>query len=817
MNIKYTAKAAESLRHAEDIADMLGHSYIGSEHLLIGLIQTEGCLASSILINNGVTEDKVINMVYELIAPDSSLCLKDKLDYTPRLSHILEVSSVEAARFNEKRVGTEHLLIALMKETEGVAARLLNTMGVNVKKLFKDIIVAMGRDIADFKDEFKTGQPKSKKPQMLAQYSRDLTEMAKNGKLDAVIGRQNEINRVIQILSRRTKNNPCLIGEPGVGKTAIVEGLASRIVEGDVPDTIINKRVLTLDLSGMVAGSKYRGEFEERIKKVIDEVKTDGNILLFLDELHTVIGAGGAEGAIDASNILKPSLARGEIQLIGATTLEEYRKHIEKDAALERRFQPVKVEEPTEAETVEILNGLKERYEEFHNVVILPEAIQAAAKMSKRYINDRFLPDKAIDLIDEAASKKKLSSHVKPDNIKKTEKEIKALEEEKIDSIEAGDFDTTRDIKVKLEKKKEKLDRLNRAWEKGNVENNLTIGENDIAEVVSMWTKIPVSKIQEEETERLLKLENTLHDRVIGQSEAVSAVAKAIRRGRVGLNDPNRPIGSFLFLGPTGVGKTELSKALAYAMFGSEASLIRVDMSEFMEKHTVSKLIGSPPGYVGYDEGGQMSEKVRRNPYSVVLFDEIEKAHPDIFNVLLQVLDDGRITDSTGRVVDFKNTVIIMTSNAGAQNIIQPKNLGFMSQADEKKDHENMKNKVMEEVKRLFKPEFLNRIDDIIVFHTLSKDEIGQIVDLMINSVNRRTLEQMKISIELDKDAKDYIVSKGYDSKYGARPLRRTIQNEIENVLAEKILEGEVKNGSKVLVSCKDGKLSFSLKRGRNR
>ena len=817
MNIKYTAKAAESLRHAEDIADMLGHSYIGSEHLLIGLIQTEGCLASSILINNGVTEDKVINMVYELIAPDSSLCLKDKLDYTPRLSHILEVSSVEAARFNEKRVGTEHLLIALMKETEGVAARLLNTMGVNVKKLFKDIIVAMGRDIADFKDEFKTGQPKSKKPQMLAQYSRDLTEMAKNGKLDAVIGRQNEINRVIQILSRRTKNNPCLIGEPGVGKTAIVEGLASRIVEGDVPDTIINKRVLTLDLSGMVAGSKYRGEFEERIKKVIDEVKTDGNILLFLDELHTVIGAGGAEGAIDASNILKPSLARGEIQLIGATTLEEYRKHIEKDAALERRFQPVKVEEPSEAETVEILNGLKERYEEFHNVVILPEAIQAAAKMSKRYINDRFLPDKAIDLIDEAASKKKLSSHVKPDNIKKTEKEIKALEEEKIDSIEAGDFDTTRDIKVKLEKKKEKLDRLNRAWEKGNVENNLTIGENDIAEVVSMWTKIPVSKIQEEETERLLKLENTLHDRVIGQSEAVSAVAKAIRRGRVGLNDPNRPIGSFLFLGPTGVGKTELSKALAYAMFGSESSLIRVDMSEFMEKHTVSKLIGSPPGYVGYDEGGQMSEKVRRNPYSVVLFDEIEKAHPDIFNVLLQVLDDGRITDSTGRVVDFKNTVIIMTSNAGAQNIIQPKNLGFMSQADEKKDHENMKNKVMEEVKRLFKPEFLNRIDDIIVFHTLSKDEIGQIVDLMINSVNKRTLEQMKISIELDKDAKDYIVSKGYDSKYGARPLRRTIQNEIENVLAEKILEGEVKNGSKVLVSCKDGKLSFSLKRGRNR
>ena len=636
--------------------------------------------------------------------------------------HILDAAAKEAARFKEKSIGTEHLLIALMKETEGVASRLLNTMGVNVKKLYKDILTAMGKDMADYKDDFKPSSARNKKPGMLEQYSRDLTEMARNGRLDTVVGRTEEINRVIQILSRRTKNNPCLIGEPGVGKTAIVEGLAAKIVEGDVPDTIAEKRVLTLDLSGMVAGSKYRGEFEERIKRVIQEVTADGNILLFLDELHTVIGAGGAEGAIDASNILKPSLARGEIQLIGATTLEEYRKHIEKDAALERRFQPVKVEEPTEKEAVEILKGLRSRYEEFHNVVIEDSAIDAAVKMSKRYINDRYLPDKAIDLIDEASSKKRLTSHIKPDNIKKIEDDIRQLEAEKLDAIEKADFDSAKQIKAALDKKKKKLDKLEIDWEKQNRERDLSIGENDIAEVVSAWTKIPVSKIQEGESERLLKLEETLHERVIGQSEAVTAVAKAVRRGRVGLKDPDRPIGSFLFLGPTGVGKTELSKALAYAMFGSESSLIRVDLSEFMEKHTVSKLIGSPPGYVGYDEGGQMSEKVRRNPYSVILFDEVEKAHPDIFNILLQVLDDGRITDSTGRVVDFKNTVIIMTSNAGASNIVEPKNLGFMSVADSKQDHENMKNKVMDEVKRMFKPEFINRIDDIIVFHALGKE-----------------------------------------------------------------------------------------------
>ena len=817
MNKRYTLKAAESLRHASDIADMLGHSYVGSEHLLIGLIQTEGSLASAVLINNDVTEDKTINLVYELIAPDSSIAIKDEVGYTPRLMLILDAAAKEAVRFKEKSIGTEHLLIALMKETEGVASRLLNTMGVNVKKLYKDILTAMGKDMADYKDDFKPASAKNKKPGMLEQYSRDLTEMARNGKLDTVVGRTDEINRVIQILSRRTKNNPCLIGEPGVGKTAIVEGLAAKIVDGDVPDTIAAKRVLTLDLSGMVAGSKYRGEFEERIKRVIQEVTADGNILLFLDELHTVIGAGGAEGAIDASNILKPSLARGEIQLIGATTLEEYRKHIEKDAALERRFQPVKVEEPTEEEAVAILKGLRSRYEEFHNIVIEDSAIDAAVKMSKRYINDRYLPDKAIDLIDEASSKKRLSSHIKPDNIKKIEDDIKTLEAEKIDAIEKSDFDSAKQIKTALEKKKKKLDKLEGDWEKQNSERDLSIDENDIAEVVSVWTKIPVSKIQEGESERLLKLEETLHERVIGQSEAVTAVAKAVRRGRVGLKDPNRPIGSFLFLGPTGVGKTELSKALAYAMFGSESSLIRVDMSEFMEKHTVSKLIGSPPGYVGYDEGGQMSEKVRRNPYSVILFDEVEKAHPDIFNILLQVLDDGRITDSTGRVIDFKNTVIIMTSNAGASNIVEPKNLGFMSVTDAKQDHENMKSKVMDEVKRMFKPEFINRIDDIIVFHALGKEEIGKIVDIMMKSLNKRIYDQMKLSIELDDAARDYLVSKGYDAKYGARPLRRTIQNEIENTLAEKILDGSIKAGNRVGVTCKDGKLSFAVKRGHNR
>ena len=619
---------------------------------------------------------------------------------------------------------------------------------------------------------------------------------------------------MIQILSRRTKNNPCLIGEPGVGKTAIAEGLAARIVEGDVPETIKGKRLLTLDLSGMVAGSKYRGEFEERIKRVINEVKADGNVLLFLDELHTIIGAGGA---VDASNILKPSLARGEIQLIGATTLEEYRKYIEKDAALERRFQPVKVEEPTEEEAVLILRGLRPKYEEHHHVTITDEAVEAAVKLSKRYINDRFLPDKAIDLIDEASSKARLKVYVMPDGIKKAEEEIKALEAEKEEAIKREAYEEAGEIKKKQLRKKERIEKLKEKWERQRTGSEIVVGEEEIADVVAMWTKIPVTKIAQAESERLMQLEETLHHRVVGQEEAVASVAKAIRRGRVGLKDPNRPIGSFLFLGPTGVGNTELSKALADAMFGSENALIRVDMSEFMEKHTVSKLIGSPPGYVGYDEGGQLSEKVRRNPYSVVLFDEVEKAHPDVFNVLLQVLDDGHITDSTGRVVDFKNTVIIMTSNAGAENIVTPKTLGFLSVNDEAHSHEDMKGKVMDEVKRIFKPEFINRIDEIIVFHTLGKEQIGQIVDIMMQTVNKRTLEQMKLSIELDEQAKNYLVEKGYDSKYGARPLRRAIQNEIEDPLAEQILQGKAGQGSRVKVTVKDGKLHFGLKRGLNK
>ena len=820
MQSRFTKQAQEALSHAADTAAMLGHGYIGSEHLLLGLIQTEGSLASTILINNEVTDERVTNLVYELIAPDSQISVKEPTGYTPRVRRILENASKEAVRFKSELIGTEHILISILKESESVAARLLNTIGVSIKKLYIDIMVAMGEDGNTYREDFQNGKVRNKDKratQTLDQYSRDLTQLAKEGKLDPVIGREEEIKRVIQILSRRTKNNPCLIGEPGVGKTAIAEGLASKIVEGSVPENIKNKRLLTLDLSGMVAGSKYRGEFEERIKKVINEVKNDGNVLLFLDELHTIIGAGGAEGAIDASNILKPSLARGEIQLIGATTIEEYRKYIEKDAALERRFQSVKVEEPSEDEAIDILKGLRSRYEEHHKVTITDEAVEAAVKLSKRYINDRFLPDKAIDLIDEASSKARLKSYVMPEEITKIEEQLSKLESEKEEAIKSEAFEQAGEIKKKQTRKKARLEKLKQQWEEDKNSSNIIVGEEEVAEVVSTWTKIPVQRIAQAETERLIKLEETLHKRVIGQDEAVTSIAKAIRRGRVGLKDPNRPIGSFLFLGPTGVGKTELSKTLADAMFGTENALIRVDMSEFMEKHTVSKLIGSPPGYVGYDEGGQLSEKVRRNPYSVVLFDEVEKAHPDVFNVLLQVLDDGHITDSTGRVVDFKNTVIIMTSNAGAENIVAPKTLGFATSTDEKQSHENMKSKVMDEVRRIFKPEFINRIDEIIVFHMLNKEQIGKIVDIMINTVNKRTLEQMKISIELDDEAKKYIVDKGYDEKYGARPLRRTIQNELEDNIAEKILEGKIKEGNKVKVTVKDGKLDFSVKRGINK
>lgn len=819
MQSRFTQKAEEALQAAGIVAIQLRHGYIGSEHILIGLLQTDDSLASAVLEKHDVDEERIIDLVNQLIAPGTQVSIKEPSGYTPRARKILEASAKEAARFKSELIGTEHLLIAIIKETDSVATRLLNTIGVNIKKLYIDIMVAMGEDTGNYKDDFHNGKPREKKnsTQTLDQYSRDLTQLVREGRLDPVIGREDEIQRVIQILSRRTKNNPCLIGEPGVGKTAIAEGIAAKIVNGDVPDTIQNKRLVTLDLSGMVAGSKYRGEFEERIKKVIAEVIQDGNILLFLDEIHTIIGAGGAEGAIDASNILKPSLARGEIQLIGATTIEEYRKYIEKDAALERRFQPVRVEEPTEEETLLILKGLRPKYEEHHKVTITDEALEAAVKMSTRYINDRFLPDKAIDLIDEASSKIRLGAYMMPDSIKKLEQQVTELETQKEDCIRNEAYEKASEIKKKQLKLKEKIQKARDEWEKSKTSQQLFVGENEIADVVSIWTKIPVKKLALAESERLMKLEETLHQRVVGQEEAVNAVAKAIRRGRVGLKDPKRPIGSFLFLGPTGVGKTELSKTLADAMFGSENALIRVDMSEYMEKHTVSKIIGSPPGYVGYDEGGQLSEKVRRNPYSVILFDEIEKAHPDVFNILLQVLDDGHITDSTGRVVDFKNTVIIMTSNAGAENIVSPKTLGFAAGSDEKQNHDIMKSRVMEEVKRIFKPEFINRIDEIIVFHVLNKDHMSEIVDIMIKNLNKRIIDQMKISIELTDEAKQYIIDKGYDSKYGARPLHRTIQSELEDMMAEKILEGSIKQGNKVLVKCVDGKLEFERKRGYNR
>ncbi|MDD3412796.1 MAG: ATP-dependent Clp protease ATP-binding subunit [Lachnospiraceae bacterium] len=809
----YTQKAERALQLAKRAARELRQSYVGSEHLLVGLLREGTGVAARVLMSNRVDEDQVLDLIEDLIAPGTPVAVEDRDGYTPRTEQILDASHKEAMRFGAERIGTEHILIALLKETESVAARLLNTVGVNIQRLYVDTLIAMGEDGNLYKQDFQNGKPIQKKEKeettTLNQYSRDLTLLAKEGKLDPVIGRTDEIVRVVQILSRRTKNNPCLIGEPGVGKTAIAEGLALKIVEGNVPQTIANKRVVTLDLSGMVAGSKYRGEFEERIKKVVKEVIADGNILLFLDELHTLIGAGGAEGAIDASNILKPSLARGEIQLIGATTIDEYRKYIEKDPALERRFQPVTVEEPNETQSIEILKGIREKYEQHHNVVISDDAIEAAVKMSSRYINDRFLPDKAIDVMDEAASKMRISGLTVPPNMKILEEEIKSMEEQKERAIINEDYVGAGEIKREQEKKNEKYLKLKERYAKGLLEKKLVVTEDDIADVVSVWTKIPVNKLTEKENSRLIQLEKILHQRVIGQEEAVSAVAKAIKRSRVGLKDPNRPMGSFLFLGPTGVGKTELSKALAEAMFGSENSLIRVDMSEFMEQHSVAKMIGSPPGYVGFEDGGQLSEKIRRNPYSVVLFDEIEKAHPDVFNILLQVLDDGHITDSKGRKVSFKNAIIIMTSNAGAQRIIDPKRLGFSAKEDEKQNYNLMKSGVMEEVKRIFKPEFINRIDEIVVFHALNKEHMGEIVTLLSANLIKRAKNQMDIHLVINPSVKKHIVEKGSDIKFGARPLRRKMQSMIEDGLAEEILKGNAKQGDTVTVSIKNGEIKF--------
>lgn len=812
MQSKFTEPAKEALNAASRYASNLKQGYVGTEHILAGLLKEQTGVAHRVLADNGVELTKVLDMIRESIAFEGGVSIRERGGYSPRAEKVLEEAHRQAARFGQKETGTEHLLMALIREGENVAVRLLNTLGANIQKIYSDTLIAMGQDGNLYKEDLGRKNQGKGKNSTLSQYSRDLTAMAREGKLDPCIGREEEILRLVQILSRRTKNNPCLIGEPGVGKTAVVEGLAMRIVEGKVPATVKDKRVLTLDLSGMVAGSKYRGEFEERIKKVIREVTEDGKVILFLDELHTIIGAGGAEGAIDASNILKPSLARGEIQMIGATTIAEYRKYIEKDAALERRFQPVNVEEPTEEEAVRILEGVKEKYEEHHGVTITSEAVEAAVRLSQRYINDRNLPDKAIDLIDEAAAGARLRTAEVPDKLKEMAEQIKKMDLQIERSIRMEVFSQAAEIKRNQDELIKKYERAQKRAENSVAARKIVIGENEIADVVAMWTKIPVQKLAQKESEKLLKLEGILHKRVIGQEEAVTAVAKAMRRGRVGLKDPKRPIGSFLFLGPTGVGKTELSKALAEAMFGSEDAIIRVDMSEYMEGHSVSKMIGSPPGYVGFEEGGQLSEKVRRNPYSVVLFDEIEKAHPDVFNILLQVLDDGHITDSKGRKVSFKNTILIMTSNAGAQRIVDPKNLGFATASDEKRDYEKMKSGVMEEVKKNFKPEFINRIDDIIVFHQLGKENMKAIVNLLAANLCRRCEEQMDIRLTLSSALKEHLVEKYSDVKMGARPLKRAIQSVVEDALAEEILRKKVQPGDSVTAGFKNGKVCFTTK-----
>ena len=812
MRLEYTEQAREVLVVMEETAHQMKYSYIGTEHLLYGMLSCPWVTAWKILAENGADESFVLKYLEQ---NSGSKKTARKLAYSDKLTQLLEQSEKEADRLRNEKIGTEHILLAILKSVDTLAIKLLNSMAVNLQKTFVDTLTALGMDLTQAKRELGAlKNPKSKKKSSyptLEQYSRDLTEAAREERLDPVVGRNAEVERVMQILCRRMKNNPCLVGEPGVGKTAVVEGLAQMIASGTVPEILADKRILSLDLSGMVAGSKYRGEFEERIKRVIAEVRAAGNVILFVDELHTLIGAGGAEGAMDASNILKPALSRGEVQMIGATTRTEYRKYIEKDAALERRFQPVYVEEPTREETIAILRGLRSKYEEHHGVTISDDALEAATDYAIRYINDRFLPDKAIDLIDEAASRKKLGIFAGNKTARKTEEMRHNLEDALEAALSEGDIETAQALKKDLDKTDKKIEKT-KHYMREKEQEQMLVSEEDVADVVSVWTKIPVSKITQTESQRLLKLEEILHKRVVGQNEAVETVAKAIRRGRVGLKDPKRPIGSFLFLGPTGVGKTELSKALAEAMFGNENAIIRVDMSEYMEKHSVSKMIGSPPGYVGFEEGGQLSEQVRKNPYSVILFDEIEKAHPDVFNVLLQVLDDGRITDSQGRTVDFKNTIIIMTSNAGAQRIVDPKKLGFSNVENAESEHKDMKNNVMEEVKRLFKPEFLNRIDDIIVFRALSKEDVKGIAALMLKELKNRLAKQMDITLTYGDTVKNFIFEKGYDKKYGARPLKRAIQNNIEDSLAEEILSGKIQASDKVSMTVVDGKVVFTKK-----
>lgn len=812
MGLPFTVTAECALEHAKLAVEELGHEYVGTQHLLLGLIWAREGVAANVLSQFGITEEKVIATIHkdDVFAADDA---KPGTEFTPRIMYLLEQSEQLARRYGFLVIGTEHILCSLLRDQECMAAQMIKELGGDLKKMFLECLLAAGIDMNAAKAELHgKNQANRQQASILEQYSTDLTLMAEEGRLDPVIGRKKELDRLIQILSRRTKNNPCFTGDPGVGKTAIVEGFAQLLADQSVPEHLKGKRLLSLDLSGVVAGSKYRGEFEERIKRIIQEVKVSGDIILFIDEIHTIIGAGGAEGAIDASNILKPSLARGEIQLIGATTRAEYTKYIEKDAALERRFQPIEVPEPTEEEAVEILEGLKSRFEEHHHIVIPEETVRAAVKLSKRYVHDRCLPDKAIDLIDEAGSRKGMGLHIKPEALLQMEVELQKMAQEFEQDLVDGKIAEAGKVKKLFEEKKEDYHKKLAQWEKKGQKNRKTVTEEDVAEVVTMWTNIPVKQLQTSEMKRLRDMDKLLHKRVVGQNEAVEAVAKAVKRNRVGLKAPNRPIGSFLFLGPTGVGKTELSKALAQAVFGSEEEIIRVDMSEYMEKHSVSKLIGSPPGYVGFEEGGQLSEKIRRKPYAVVLFDEIEKAHPDVFNILLQVLDDGHITDSQGRKVDFKNTIIIMTSNAGANRIVAPKLLGFGSTGDADKNHEQMKNAVMQEVRQMFKPEFLNRIDEIMVFRSLTKQEVREIAKLMMQEFSTRVKKNLNITLSISRYVYDYLLEKGFDEKYGARPIRRVIQNDIEDMLADEILNGTITRGSEVNLRVKDKKLIFSQK-----
>ena len=807
MHISYTNQAENAIKYAAKKAKEMQHPYIGTEHLLLGLRQEYSGVAGQILARNGVEEKKIYQLMDELIVPQTEAQVKSRPAESPRYKDILENSAKEAHRLHTTDTGTEHLLLSMIRDVDCVATRILITLNINLQKIFQDIMTAVGVDPKEYQDELQEDGKSSHS--MMDQFCTDMTARAEEGKLDPVVGREEEMHRLMQVLSRRTKNNPCLVGEPGVGKTAIIEGLAQRIASGVVPEKMKDKRIYTLDLPGLIAGSKYRGEFEERMKGLIAEVESSGNVILFLDEIHTMIGAGGAEGAIDASSILKPSLARGGLQLIGATTIAEYRKYIEKDAALERRFQPVSVEEPTKEQCLAILGGLKEKYESHHKVMIEEKALEAAVQMSERYITDRNLPDKAIDVLDEACSKVSLKGYKVPDNLTAMEDSLKELMQQKEESIRRGDFAEASLVQKEQEQVEKKLEEVKKRFQKKTSSRQPSVTEEDIAEVVSAWTKVPVQKLAESDADRLKKLESVLHKRVIGQDEAVSAVARAVKRGRVGLKDPRRPIGSFLFLGPTGVGKTELSKALAEALFGNEESMIRVDMSEYMEKHSVAKMIGSPPGYVGHEEGGQLSDQVRTHPYSVVLFDEIEKAHPDVFNILLQVLDDGHITDSQGRKVDFSNTVIIMTSNAGAKAIVEPKKLGFATKEDSAGDYKRMKQNVMDEVKMIFRPEFLNRIDETIVFHALDKTHMKKIVTLLCRDFTKRLEDQLNIHLTLRESAKNLIVEKGTDAKYGARPLRRALQTELEDKLADAILNGEVKAGDHVEAGASKKEIRF--------